>query len=84
MSVKIFSTLLQNSVKSHAWVLVDVNIGSPALLSHGEVLSGRMYANGAYAISIMTLEDLFLLRLYVVYLVGVSCSVDDNVILQIM
>ena len=43
-----------------------------------------MHADRAYAISVMTLEDLFLLCFYVVYLVGVSCGVDNNVIFQIV
>lgn len=83
MCVEIFSASSKYSIDSHAWVLINVDVWEFPFLCYGEVLFTRMYSYRAYAIYIFSMENLLILSLNVVYLVGVSISENYNVFFQV-
>jgi hypothetical protein len=84
MGVKILSTHLQNAIELQWWVLVDVDVREASLLCDCEVLLWGVHCNRADAVSVLTNENFFFMRVYIVYLIGVASCEDNNVIFKMV
>ena len=84
MRIEILSAISHHSVELQAWVLVNVDIGRAAFLSHCEVFARGVHSNGAYTVRVLAREDPLLVSINIVYLIGVTSHVDDNVVVQVV
>lgn len=83
MCIEIFSASSEYSIDPHAWVLIDVDVREFSFLCYCEILLTRVDSYRAYAIYVFSMENLLILSLNVVYLVGVSISENYNVFFQV-
>ena len=84
VSISVFSSLLEDSIKFQRWVFVDIDVRIFPFFSNSKILFGRMYGYWTNAISVVPMKDLFFMGIDVVDLVSISSGKYDNVIFQVM